>query len=55
MHIRNPSYKISKAALNMLTVQYSISLRKEGFTVIAISPGVSNPPPNAAIIRHPSN
>ncbi|KAK7702727.1 putative secondary metabolism biosynthetic enzyme [Botryosphaeria dothidea] len=39
MHMRNPSYKISKAALNMLTVQYSISLKKEGFTVIAISPG----------------
>lgn len=34
-----PSYKISKSALNMLTVQYSMQLRGEGFTVFAISPG----------------
>lgn len=39
-----PAYKISKAALNMLTVQYAESLAKEGFTVFAISPGVSNHP-----------
>lgn len=38
-----PSYKISKAALNMLTVQYALALEDEGFTVVAISPGVSNP------------
>lgn len=35
------AYKISKAALNMLTVQYALDLEKEGFTVVAISPGVS--------------
>ncbi|OJD29425.1 short chain oxidoreductase [Diplodia corticola] len=34
-----PSYKISKAALNMLTVQYALSLADKGFTVVAISPG----------------
>ncbi|KAM5442948.1 hypothetical protein MferCBS31731_001821 [Microsporum ferrugineum] len=34
-----PAYKISKAALNMLTVQYAQSLEGEGFTVVAISPG----------------
>lgn len=34
-----PSYKISKAALNMLTVQYSLELESEGFTVFSISPG----------------
>ncbi|PYH97416.1 NAD(P)-binding protein [Aspergillus ellipticus CBS 707.79] len=34
-----PSYKISKAALNMMTVLYSQSLEEEGFTVICISPG----------------
>ncbi|UNI21105.1 hypothetical protein JDV02_007123 [Purpureocillium takamizusanense] len=36
---RAPAYKISKAALNMLTVQYALSLGDEGFTVVAISPG----------------
>ncbi|KAJ6445897.1 emp24/gp25L/p24 family protein [Purpureocillium lavendulum] len=35
----SPAYKISKAALNMLTVQYALSLADEGFTVITISPG----------------
>ncbi|PLB46550.1 putative short chain oxidoreductase [Aspergillus steynii IBT 23096] len=34
-----PAYKITKAALNMLTVQYAQELEKEGFTVLAISPG----------------
>lgn len=34
-----PSYKISKAALNMLTVQYSMDLAPKGFTVLAVSPG----------------
>ncbi|KAL8952132.1 MAG: hypothetical protein Q9222_001944 [Ikaeria aurantiellina] len=34
-----PAYKVSKAALNMLTVQYAIALEKEGFTFVAISPG----------------
>lgn len=35
-----PAYNVSKAALNMLTVQYSLSLNDDGFTVIAVSPGV---------------
>ena len=33
------SYKISKTALNMLTVQYALDLKEEGFTVVAVSPG----------------
>jgi NAD(P)-dependent dehydrogenase (short-subunit alcohol dehydrogenase family) len=36
-----PAYKIAKAALNMLTVQYSLAFAKEGFTFVAVSPGVS--------------
>ena len=35
-----PAYKISKTALNMLTMQYALEYDKEGFTVLAISPGV---------------
>ncbi|KAJ9610488.1 hypothetical protein H2200_005265 [Cladophialophora chaetospira] len=34
-----PSYKVSKAALNMLTVQYALELGKEGFTIFMVSPG----------------
>ncbi|RAO66811.1 uncharacterized protein BHQ10_002823 [Talaromyces amestolkiae] len=34
-----PAYKISKAALNMLTVQYATELAPKKFTVFAISPG----------------
>lgn len=34
-----PAYKISKAALNMLTVQYAAELAAEKFVVFAISPG----------------
>ncbi|KAL0263381.1 hypothetical protein SLS55_002361 [Diplodia seriata] len=34
-----PAYKVSKAALNMLTVQYSQSFASEGFTFVAVSPG----------------
>lgn len=34
-----PSYKISKAALNMLTAQYAEELGPKGFTVFAVSPG----------------
>ncbi|KAF4943666.1 hypothetical protein FSARC_14860 [Fusarium sarcochroum] len=34
-----PAYKVSKAALNMLTVQYAHSFSKEGFTIIGLSPG----------------
>jgi NAD(P)-dependent dehydrogenase (short-subunit alcohol dehydrogenase family) len=36
-----PAYKVSKAALNMLTVQYAQSYENEGFTFITLSPGVS--------------
>lgn len=35
-----PAYKISKAALNALTVQYALEYAKEGFTFLALSPGV---------------
>ncbi|PNS21057.1 hypothetical protein CAC42_3394 [Sphaceloma murrayae] len=34
-----PAYKISKAALNMLTVQYAESFTDEGFTFVAVCPG----------------
>ena len=34
-------YKVSKAALNMLTMQYALEFGKDGFTVLALSPGVS--------------
>lgn len=36
-----PAYKISKAALNMMMVQYANYLEKEGFIVLSIDPGVS--------------
>lgn len=36
-----PAYKISKAALNALTVQYAASYKDEGFNFLAINPGVS--------------
>ncbi|CAI7616739.1 unnamed protein product [Penicillium glandicola] len=35
----SPAYKISKAALNMLTVQYAQQYADDGFTFLAISPG----------------
>ncbi|KAF2852125.1 NAD(P)-binding protein [Plenodomus tracheiphilus IPT5] len=34
-----PAYKISKAAMNALTVQYALEYEKEGFTFIALCPG----------------
>ncbi|PHH90095.1 hypothetical protein CDD83_4552 [Cordyceps sp. RAO-2017] len=34
-----PAYKITKAAMNMLSVQYAMEYEREGFTVLAISPG----------------
>ena len=37
----NPSYKISKAALNMLTLQWAMEYKDQGFAIMAISPGVS--------------
>lgn len=39
-HMPTPAYKISKAALNMLMVQYSLDYADQGFTVFVISPGV---------------
>lgn len=33
------AYKVSKAALNMLTVQWASNLASEGFVVFAVSPG----------------
>ncbi len=35
-----PSYKITKAAVNSLMVNYAVDLEKEGFTVFPVSPGV---------------
>ncbi|KAL8645433.1 MAG: hypothetical protein Q9226_007307 [Calogaya cf. arnoldii] len=34
-----PAYKISKAAMNSLTVHYALDFEKEGFTFMALSPG----------------
>ncbi|CAJ0545129.1 Ff.00g086020.m01.CDS01 [Fusarium sp. VM40] len=34
-----PAYKVAKAALNMLTVQYAHELKSEDITVIAVCPG----------------
>ncbi|KAF9895202.1 hypothetical protein FE257_000104 [Aspergillus nanangensis] len=34
-----PAYKISKAALNALIVQYALSYQDDGFTIIAVHPG----------------
>ena len=36
-----PAYKVSKAALNMLTVQWAYEYKDQGFTFVTISPGVS--------------
>ncbi|SPQ24316.1 2020a615-5fcb-4e2e-aa9b-a00a334387bb [Thermothielavioides terrestris] len=35
----SPPYKISKAAMNALTVQYALEYEKEGFSFIALCPG----------------
>lgn len=35
-----PAYKVSKSAVNSLTVQYAIDHEKEGFSFIALCPGV---------------
>ncbi|KAH8433856.1 uncharacterized protein LDX57_011493 [Aspergillus melleus] len=34
-----PAYKISKCALNQLTLQYALSYQDEGFVCIAVNPG----------------
>jgi NAD(P)-dependent dehydrogenase (short-subunit alcohol dehydrogenase family) len=36
-----PAYKVSKAALNALTIQWALALSSEGFVVTSINPGVS--------------
>ncbi|KAL3427739.1 short chain oxidoreductase [Phlyctema vagabunda] len=36
-----PAYKITKAALNMLTVQYALEYAERGYIFISLSPGVS--------------
>ncbi|KAK4937645.1 hypothetical protein LTR10_021791 [Elasticomyces elasticus] len=33
------TYKVSKAAVNMLTVQWALDLAKEDFTIISAHPG----------------
>jgi len=37
------TYKVSKAAVNMLTVQWALDLAKEDFTIISTHPGVCSP------------
>ena len=36
------AYGASKAAMNMIVAKFSITLKKEGFTVVALSPGLVN-------------
>lgn len=38
-HMPTPAYKISKAALNMLTVQYAMDFADQGFIFFVICPG----------------
>lgn len=38
-----PAYKVTKAALNMLTLQWGLEYRDKGFTIFGVSPGVSAP------------
>ena len=38
----NVGYPVSKAALNMVVAQYAAALKPEGFTFLAISPGLVN-------------
>jgi NAD(P)-dependent dehydrogenase (short-subunit alcohol dehydrogenase family) len=45
------AYKISKAALNMMNVQYAQQYAKEGFTFLAVSPGVSKWKPCGFLTR----
>lgn len=47
----SPSYKVTKAALNMLMIQYACELEERGFTVVGITPGVSFQP-NPQLNRH---
>lgn len=36
-----PAYKVSKAALNMLTVQYAQAFAEDGLVFVAVCPGAS--------------
>ena len=38
------AYKISKAAVNMLTMQYAAEYKDEGFVFTVVSPGVRKLP-----------
>jgi NAD(P)-dependent dehydrogenase (short-subunit alcohol dehydrogenase family) len=38
-----PARKISKAAMNMLTIQYALGYADQGFTIFVIGPGVCIP------------
>lgn len=37
----DPAYRVSKAVLNCLTAVYADELEDEGFSFVAVSPGVS--------------
>ena len=37
-----PHYAVSKAALNMLVTEFAVALQPEGFTCLALSPGLVN-------------
>lgn len=37
----DPAYRVSKAALHCLTRLYALELEADGFTFVAVSPGVS--------------
>lgn len=53
-HSPCPAYKISKAALNALTVQYAISYEDEGFVFLAVNPGVSRSSSVCRDFLHPN-
>lgn len=38
--VAEPSYSISKAAINMVVAKYAAQYREEGFTFLAICPGM---------------
>jgi NAD(P)-dependent dehydrogenase (short-subunit alcohol dehydrogenase family) len=41
-HVGYHAYSLSKAAVNFLVKDYAAELADEGFTVIAMNPGVRN-------------
>jgi NAD(P)-dependent dehydrogenase (short-subunit alcohol dehydrogenase family) len=47
-----PAYKIAKAALNMLTVQWHLAKYDDGFSFIALQPGVSLSLPSRSLTVH---